>query len=75
MPSEIVSPTIAFLAHESCPFTGKCIESIGGHVSRFYLARTPGFADTRMTIETIAEPVAAPTWPAEPELLDSNGQV
>ena len=51
---EIVSPAVAFLAHESVPFTGECIESLGGHVSRFYLARTAGFDDTNMTIETIA---------------------
>jgi NAD(P)-dependent dehydrogenase (short-subunit alcohol dehydrogenase family) len=55
LPPEIVSPTVAFLAHESCPVTGECIESIGGHVARFYLARTPGFDDPAMTIETLAE--------------------
>ncbi len=55
MPPEIVSPAVAFLAHESVPFTGECIESLGGHLSRFYLARTPGFDDPRMTIETVAE--------------------
>ena len=55
LPPEIVSPAVAFLAHESCPVTGECIESIGGHVSRMYLARTPGFTDPEMTIETLAE--------------------
>ena len=55
MPPELVSPAIAFLAHESCPFTGECIESMGGHVSRLYLARTPGFDAPEMTLETMAE--------------------
>ena len=55
LPPEIVSPAVAFLAHESVPFTGECIESIGGHLSRFYLARTPGFDDPQMTLETVAE--------------------
>jgi NAD(P)-dependent dehydrogenase (short-subunit alcohol dehydrogenase family) len=55
MPPELVSPTVAFLAHESVPFTGECIESMGGHVARFYLARTDGFTDAAMTIETLAE--------------------
>lgn len=58
LPPEIVSPTVAFLAHESVPFTGEAIESIGGRVSRFYLARTPGFDDPEMTPETLAE-----RWP------------
>ncbi len=55
LPPEIVSPAVAFLAHESCPFTGECIESMGGHVSRMYLARTPGFTAPGMTVETVAE--------------------
>ena len=58
MRPEMVSPAVAFLAHESVPFTGECIESLGGHVSRFYLARTPGFDDPEMTIETLAQ-----RWP------------
>lgn len=55
LPPELVSPAVAFLAHESCPFTGECIESMGGHVSRLYLARTSGFETRAMTIETMAE--------------------
>jgi NAD(P)-dependent dehydrogenase (short-subunit alcohol dehydrogenase family) len=52
---ELVAPTVAFLAHESVPFTGEAIESMGGHVDRFYLARTPGFDEPAMTPETLAE--------------------
>jgi hypothetical protein len=55
LPPELVSPAVAFLALESCPVTGECIESMGGHINRFYLARTPGFTDPAMTIETIVE--------------------
>lgn len=52
---ELVSPAMAFMAHESVPFTGECIESMAGHVARFYLARTPGFTDREMTPEVLAE--------------------
>lgn len=58
MPPEAVSPAVALLAHETCPFTGECVESMGGHVSRLYLARTPGFEAPGMTLETMAE-----RWP------------
>ena len=44
LPPEIVSPAVAFLAHEDVPFVGQCIESIGGQLKSFYLARTPGAA-------------------------------
>lgn len=58
MPPEAVAPAVALLAHESCPFSGECLESMGGHVSRLYLARTPGFEAPGMTLETMAE-----RWP------------
>jgi NAD(P)-dependent dehydrogenase (short-subunit alcohol dehydrogenase family) len=52
---EIVSPVVAYLAHESCPVTAECIDSVGGKVQRTYLATTPGFTDREQTIETVAE--------------------
>jgi NAD(P)-dependent dehydrogenase (short-subunit alcohol dehydrogenase family) len=55
---ELVAPAVAFLAHESVPFSGEAIESMGGHVDRFYLARTGGFEDRTMTPESLAE-----RWP------------
>ena len=55
LPPELSSPAVAFLAHESCPVTGECIESVGGEIFRHYMARTPGFTDRDHTIETIAE--------------------
>jgi NAD(P)-dependent dehydrogenase (short-subunit alcohol dehydrogenase family) len=54
LPPELSSPAVAYLAHESCPVTGECIESVGGEVFRHYMARTPGFTDPSHTIETLA---------------------
>ena len=53
LPPELSSPAVAFLAHEQCPVTGECIESVGGEVFRHYMARTPGIADRDHTIETL----------------------
>jgi NAD(P)-dependent dehydrogenase (short-subunit alcohol dehydrogenase family) len=53
MPAEIVSPAVAFLAHEDCPVSGECLESMGGKVNRFYLAATEGYVDPKLTIESI----------------------
>lgn len=55
LPAELSSPAVAFLAHENCPVTGECIDSVGGEVWRSYMARTPGIADRDHTIETLAE--------------------
>lgn len=55
LPPELGSPAVAFLAHEDCPVTGECIESVGGEVFRHYMARTPGWSDRGHTIESLAE--------------------
>jgi NAD(P)-dependent dehydrogenase (short-subunit alcohol dehydrogenase family) len=55
LPAELSSPAVAFLAHEDCPVTGECIDSVGGEVQRCYIARTRGFNDRDHTVETIAE--------------------
>jgi NAD(P)-dependent dehydrogenase (short-subunit alcohol dehydrogenase family) len=55
LPAELSSPAVAFLAHESCPVTGECIDSVGGAVQRCYIAQSRGFDERDHTIETIAE--------------------
>ncbi|MEO6716491.1 MAG: SDR family NAD(P)-dependent oxidoreductase [Novosphingobium sp.] len=55
LPPQLSSPTVAFLAHEKCPVSGECIDSVGGEVWRSYMARTAGIADREHTIETLAE--------------------
>jgi NAD(P)-dependent dehydrogenase (short-subunit alcohol dehydrogenase family) len=54
LPPELVSPVVAFLAHENCPVTGECIDAVGGEVHRTYIAQTPGFTDPRLTVESLA---------------------
>ncbi len=55
LPPELSSPAVAFLAHETCPVTGECIDSVGGAIQRCYISRSAGFIDRDHTIETIAE--------------------
>ena len=55
LPPELVSPAVAFLAHESCPLSGECVEAVGGRLGGIYLARTPGVEGATRTIESVAE--------------------
>lgn len=55
LPAELVSPVVAWLAHESCSANGECIEAVGGEVRSMYIATTPGFHDENLTIERVAE--------------------
>jgi NAD(P)-dependent dehydrogenase (short-subunit alcohol dehydrogenase family) len=62
---ELVSPLVAFLAHEDCPVNGECINSGSGRVWRTYVSETPGFTDRSHSVETIAA-----RWG---EVMDTNG--
>ena len=55
LPAELVSPVVAWLAHQDCPVSGECVEAVGGEVRRVYLAQTAGFSDRDLTIETVAQ--------------------
>jgi NAD(P)-dependent dehydrogenase (short-subunit alcohol dehydrogenase family) len=54
MQPEMVAPVVAYLAHESCAITGELLSSIGGRVSRAYVAETPGVYRDNWTIEDVA---------------------
>ena len=51
---DLVSPVVAYLAHESCSVTGQIFTAGGGAVSRMFLGRTPGIHVTDLTIEDVA---------------------
>jgi len=65
LPAELSSPAVAFFAHEACPVTGECIDSVGGEVQRCFISRSTGFNQRDHTIETIAE-----RWA---EVMDETG--
>jgi NAD(P)-dependent dehydrogenase (short-subunit alcohol dehydrogenase family) len=54
MQPDMVAPVVAYLAHESCAITGELLSSIGGRVSRAYVAETPGVYRDTWTIEDVA---------------------
>lgn len=54
LPARLASPAVAFLAHEACPVTGECFDSMGGEVRRVYIAQSDGIADANLTVETVA---------------------
>jgi NAD(P)-dependent dehydrogenase (short-subunit alcohol dehydrogenase family) len=55
MPAELVSPAVAFFAHERCSVTGECLDVGGGAVRRLYWAMTQGITDPKLNPEVIAE--------------------
>jgi hypothetical protein len=55
MDPALVSPTAAFLAHESCPINGEVLISGGGQVIRLVPVRTTGITREELTIEDVAQ--------------------
>ena len=51
---ELVSPLVAYLAHESCDRTGAVYSVGGGRIARVFLGVTEGTLDPDLTAESIA---------------------
>lgn len=50
----LVSPAVAFLAHEDCPVSGELYTAGGGQVSRWFIGRTQGYFNRGLSIEDVA---------------------
>jgi NAD(P)-dependent dehydrogenase (short-subunit alcohol dehydrogenase family) len=51
---ELVSPVVAYLAHESCPANGEIVSAGGGRVTRIFIAEGPGYFNPDLSIESVA---------------------
>jgi len=67
MEPELVSPTVGWLAHEDCTITGEMIGSIGGRISRLYVAETVGVYRPGWTMREVGE-----LMPAIHDKADAN---
>lgn len=50
-----VAPVAAFLTHRDCPVSGEIYTAGAGHVARFFVGRTRGFYDPRLSIEEVRD--------------------
>lgn len=64
MPAELVSPVVAYLAHEDCSITGETLKTEGGAVQRLVAGLNQGIVDTKLSPEIIAAHIA--------EILDNS---
>lgn len=51
----LVSPVVAWLAHEDCPVTGEIYSVGGGRVARIFIGVTPGIFKRDLTVEDIRD--------------------
>jgi len=52
---ELVSPIVAWLAHEDVPVTGEIYTVGGGRVARFFIGMTPGYYNPKLTLEDVRD--------------------
>lgn len=50
---ELISPIVAFLAHEDCPVSGEVYSVGGGRVARVFIGETPGYFNANLTVEDV----------------------
>jgi NAD(P)-dependent dehydrogenase (short-subunit alcohol dehydrogenase family) len=51
----LVSPVVAFLAHEDCPVTGEVYSAAGGRIARFFIGLTQGYYNPKLTVEDVRD--------------------
>ena len=54
----LVSPVVAFLAHEDCPVTGEVYSAAGGRIARFFIGLTQGYYNPHLTVEDVRDHLA-----------------
>jgi len=68
----LVSPVVAFLAHEECPVSGEIYTAGAGQVARFFIGRTLGYHHSELSVEDVRDHLAeihdetGYTTPADP---------
>jgi NAD(P)-dependent dehydrogenase (short-subunit alcohol dehydrogenase family) len=62
---ELVSPVVAWLAHEDVPVTGEIYTVGGGRVARFFIGMTRGYYNPKLTVEDVRDHFA--------EIRDESG--
>lgn len=51
----MVSPVVAFLAHEQCSVSGEVFTAGGGQVSQLFIGRTQGYFNPNLSIEDVRD--------------------
>jgi NAD(P)-dependent dehydrogenase (short-subunit alcohol dehydrogenase family) len=70
MPAALVSPVVAYLAHEDCAVSGETLLVAGGRVCRVPRGQTEGFTDAGLTPEAVAARLAEALDPASLRVVE-----
>jgi NAD(P)-dependent dehydrogenase (short-subunit alcohol dehydrogenase family) len=51
----LVSPIVAWLAHEDCPVSGEVFSAAGGRIARMFIGLTQGYYSPTLTVEDVRD--------------------
>ena len=51
----LISPIVAYLAHDECPVSGEVYSVGGGRVARVFIAETEGYHNPNLTMEDVRD--------------------
>jgi len=52
---KLVSPIVAWLAHEDCPVTGEIYSAAGGRIARMFIGLTQGYYSPKLSVEEVRD--------------------
>jgi NAD(P)-dependent dehydrogenase (short-subunit alcohol dehydrogenase family) len=55
MDPALVTPIVAYLAHEDCPVSSEIYSAAAGRVGRVFIGATPGIFDKELTVEKVRD--------------------
>ncbi|BBZ39967.1 SDR family NAD(P)-dependent oxidoreductase [Mycobacterium conspicuum] len=74
-PTSLVSPVVAYLAHESCALSGANLEAAAGNVGLRVFGQTAGYTDADLTVEKVRDNLSTITDKRTATMIPDPGEV
>jgi NAD(P)-dependent dehydrogenase (short-subunit alcohol dehydrogenase family) len=74
-PTSLVSPAVAYLAHEACELSGANLEAGAGNVGLRVFGQTAGYTDTELTVEKVRDNLSTIIDKSTATMIPDPGEV
>ena len=74
-PASLVSPVVAYLAHEDCELSGANLEAAAGNVGLRVFGQTAGYTDNELTAEKVRDNLSTITDRGTATMIPDPGEV
>ncbi|CDO89140.1 3-oxoacyl-ACP reductase [Mycobacterium triplex] len=74
-PTTLISPAVAYLAHQCCELSGANLEAAAGNVGLRVFGQTAGYTDTDLTVENVRDNLAVIVDKSTATMFPDPGEV